>query len=203
MVPSARRNGKGVTMRLLARKGVWYVRWRDASGKDRKRSLHTRDYSEAQQKALRIQLGVLNGDPLIGEETTVNWLCDWYLKRPHNLRPSTRERVEGALFHVRQGLGECSVTAPSFRGRVKTYQAERAKVVAPATVNWEVGALKRVLNEAADTFPGFVYPLPSFRQIRVPSNARRALSRDELNKVLLALKTPEEALRVGIFLYTG
>ncbi len=75
--------------------------------------------------------------------------------------------------------------------------------MAPATVNREVGSLRQVLNEVSDTFPGFVNPLLGLKHLRLPRTSRRALSKAEVVQVLRSLKTPEERLRFGLFVFTG
>jgi len=191
-------------MKLLARKGVWYVRWQDASGRDHKKSLRTRDYTEAKRMALRMELGLLEDTPLIGEESTVNSLVEWFLKRPHNLRPRSRTRQEQALRRVVKGLGKFSVNDPGFRGKVKLYQASRVKDGAAAsTVNQEVGALKQVLNEAIDCFEGLVNPLVGLKRVRGRSQVKRGLTTGEVRNVLAVLRTPDEWLRFGLFVFTG
>ena len=191
-------------MQLLARKGVWYARWKDAAGRDRKKSLGTRDWSEAKQLALKMELDVLEGRPLVGDESKVEWLCEWFLKRPHNLRPRSRIRQEQALKRIRQSLGSCSVTAPGFRGQVKAYQTSRVKAGAAAsTVNQEVGALKQVLGEAADCFPDFVNPLLGLKRTRGPRAKRRALTTAEMTRVLSVLRTPGDRLRFTLFAFSG
>jgi integrase len=149
-------------------------------------------------------VGVAEGKAVLGDEALVSALVDDYLKQPLALRPKSRRSLEGFLKTIRVRLGDLKVTSPRFRAAVKEYRAQRvAEGRAVRTVNGEVGALHQIIVWALDVYPGLSDPLAGLRRLTPPHTEARALTLDEVRKLLAVLQTPEERLRVGLYLYTG
>jgi len=184
--------------------GPWWVGFTDSKGNYVRQSLGTRDQSEAQRKAYEIALGKAEGKTLVGEKAEVTSLIDQFLKQHRQLRPRSHKRLQGQLKMIRKRLGKRSVIDRDFRGAVKAYRAKRLEEGrAVRTVNAEVSALRQVIVWARDVYPDLENPLADLRRLRVPRTEARALGPSEVRRLLAALRTPEERLRVGLFLYTG
>jgi integrase len=184
--------------------GPWYVAFTNSLGKYVRRSLQTKDHSQAKRMAFSMALGVVDGKALAGEEATIAVLIEKFLSQPHTLRPKSRTRQEGLLKSIKANLGHFEITHPRFRAKVRSYRAERINHGrAVRTVNSEVSALHQVILWALDIYPGLTDPLAGLKRLKVPRLESKALEPDEVRKLLSALRTPDDCLRIGLYLYTG
>ncbi|HOX05956.1 MAG TPA: site-specific integrase [Planctomycetota bacterium] len=184
--------------------GPWWIAYERKDGKYVRQSLNTKDYSEAEKKGYAIALGLAQGHAVVGDDATVSHLIQKFLGQPHTLRPSSRKRLEGVLKNVASRIGALTVTDPGFRAAVKAYRAMRVNNgVSVRTANYEVQALHQVIIWALDLYPGMADSLAGLKQLKHSRRESRSLDSDEVRKVLALLKTPEDELRVGLFLYTG
>jgi len=184
--------------------GPWWVAYEGKSGRYVRQSLNTKDYSEAEKKAYTLALGLAQGHAVVGDEATVERLVRKYLEQPHTLRASSRKRLESVLKSVMARMGNQAVTNAGFRAAVKAYRALRVNNgLSVRTANYEVQALHQVITWALDLYPGMTDPLAGLKQLKQSHKESRSLDSDEVQRLLAVLKTPEERLRAGLFLYTG
>ena len=187
-----------------ARGGPWWIDLRAADGRRIRRSLGTRDHGLAERMAYDMALGIAEGKALVGDEARVKVLIDTFLEQPHNLRPRSRERQVRICERLKAQLGNLKVTDRGFRTAVKGYRANRvSEGRAARTANHEVNVLHQVIKWAMDVYAGLIDPLSGLRRLRVKSVEMRALNVQEVARLLSVLETPEERLRVGLYLYSG
>jgi integrase len=147
---------------------LWWIRYRDRTGKRRQEPTRTADWKEAQKK-LRERLQARDDNVLEivhkGEHTTLREWADLFLEnysKPPLRSRKTHESHQRAVGHLNQVFGTCMLTELS-ADRIEGYLRNRLKarvrrktragvvekgVVKPSTVHQEFRVLRRILNVA-------------------------------------------------------
>lgn len=152
-------------------KVTWLARWRDETGRQRKRSFRRK--VDAQRFVAQIEADLLRGqyvDPF-DKTTVVEYARQWASARIH--RPTTARRVSSMIeTHIAgTGLGHrrLAAVAPS---EVQAWASDRARVLAPTTLRNLVSLLRSVyasavLDRLVSTSPVVRLSLPAAHQARV------------------------------------
>ena len=147
---------------------IWWMRYRDKSGRRRLESTHTEDWQEAQRQ-LRERLQARDNNTLHivrkGEQLTFGEWADFFLEnysRPPIRAAGTHEANENALKSLRPVFGPMKMTEIDaiqieihLRNRLKHRKQVRRRagiaqlaVLKPTTVHQEFRVLRRIFNVA-------------------------------------------------------
>jgi integrase len=152
-------------------KVTWLARWRDETGRQRKRSFGRK--IDAQRFVTLVESDLLRGqyvDP--SDRTTVlEYSRRWAASRIH--RPTTARRVESMIdTHIAgTSLGACRLAAVT-PSEVQAWASDRAQVLAPTTLRNLVSLLRSVyasavLDRLVATSPVVRLSLPATHRERV------------------------------------
>lgn len=186
--------------------GNWYVDYTDGRGRRVRKAIGP-DEDEAavalrayEEKARQQRAGLL---PLIDNTATLEDLKVAFIEHVKRQRSrGTHTFYTNALKAILPRLHARTVE-DLYRGDVEQFIAARLKEASTRTVSLEVSALKRMLNWAVEHELISTNPVKTCGGIRqVPKRPRRALTRDEVRRLLKA--SPEHYHRIWFtFLATG
>ncbi len=125
----------------------WQVRWRDASGKQRKENFDKR--GQADTRAATIEADLARGlyvDPAAGKESVQAVAERWRLSAVH--RPTTASRAERALRrHIYPTFGGRAVAGVR-TSEVQAWVKDRSQVLAPSTLGVTFSYLVTIFRTA-------------------------------------------------------
>ncbi len=169
---------------------IWWIKYYDRTGRARRESSHSDEKAKAEDLLSLRRGDVASGKRLIGadlERTTFEHLAqmirdDYQLEK----RRST-ERLEIALKRLGRHLAGWKARDIDFAS-MQSYRLAREKMgAAPATVRWELGALRRAFNLAARSGRA---ELPQFPTLHV-ANAREGFFEPQEWQAIRAHLRPE------------
>lgn len=202
--------GRDRIWKRVDRHRQWWIAWRDASGKRRKKKAQRQSYAGAKAELARLELGlekVPEGKPVTFAEYSKRWLESHV--RP-NLKPSTAESYEGILeVHLKPRFSKLPLEQLT-RKAIRAYLDELvgARRQARNTIRNIVAALRSILSHAVEDDVLSSNPAVKLGRFNPGGEGRKAefLTREEAEAFLQASKAlrPERyplfltALRTGM-----
>ena len=184
----ARSRGDGLYRRPDS--AIWWISYKDATGKRIRMSTGTTDKVEAQRVLDDRRGRVVRGEPVApkAHKVTVGELADDLMTEYRINGRRSLERLEDALAHVRRAFDSRraqSVTTPE----VRTYIAQRQQQgAANATINLELAALKRAYRLGLDA--GRLVHRPHVPMLEVRNARKGFFHREQLENLLKHLPSP-------------
>lgn len=188
---------------LVKRKGVYYARYQDENGVERKKSLKTNNREIAQVKLANLieaiekrELGWEKKDKPIGE-----YLEEYlsYCKAEHTPKTYRNEKRILEDFINTTKIKKLRQIAPDL---IESYKVKRTSTVKKASVNKDLAVLKAFLNRAV--MLGYLdhNPAQYIKRLKEEDHQIQFLS-DEAVKKLLEASSPRFRKIITVFLLTG
>lgn len=179
-------------MALSKRRKTWHTDF-TVNGQRFRQSLHTKDWREAQAKEKQLIAEASEGK-LTHRSTTLARLPfaqaaeEYVSARKLELAPASQAKEKQLLVQLRAYLKQESLKAVTVK-RITDYRAWRAEQgVGPATLNAELGILRRILKRAKL----WARVADDIRPLREPSTIGRAITEEEKQRLLkTAVMRPE------------
>lgn len=184
----------------LSKSKVWYLKWRDASGRQRKKTTHSRDRVVAKRKKVELerQLAI---DPLGEPMPEIDGSRTWssvvaeFVKIRNTLRPASLDayRYCGSAF---EKVAADPPVVQITRITLERYVAARYDAkISPTTINKELRHIASILNWARKCH--YIVNVPEWQTLKVREDERdpAVVPQDVFDKMLSALNTPGLALR--------
>src|SRR3989338_1774184 len=188
---------------LLKRNGVYYGRYHDENGIERKRSLKTTNKEIAQAKLAKLiekverrEVGWDSNDKPV-DEYLKEYLT--YCENEHTLKSySNKKRILNDFVAVSKVKKLRQIT-PEI---IESYKAKRGLTVKKASVNKDIAVLKAFLNRAVMLGHLAHNPAQYIKRLKEEEHQIQFLS-DEAVKKLLAAASPKFRQIIVVFLLTG
>lgn len=172
--------------RLFQRKRVWYLRYR-SGGRERVESLKTTSRAIAERKAAVIEDHVGRGDHQGADVRRVSYAdLETLIRADYKTRGlRSLARLNSALAHLAETFGATRASAITSDAIVRYHAARLAAGAAPATVAYELAAMRRMFRLAVKHRR--LSSAPSIT-ISAPQNARTGfVSRDDFDAIVAEL----------------
>ena len=197
-----------ICMNLIRRKnGVYYVVWRE-NGKQYWRSLKTKDKAEAKRLFKQFKRAYLQGKLIKLEEgvrkITLNAFAEEYFTWLEKARePRTAETYRDSWDKFAQLVGNINLNDITRKHIDIFVQNELSKGNKPITVNKDLRSLKAIFSKAVEWEYLKENPLKGYKLLKVDRKPPRALTKDEIIRLLSAITDDWFRLLVAMAIYTG
>ena len=186
MSTNPQRDRDGLHRRPKTAQGIWYFYYRGADGNWHEKSTGTRNYSQARQIRTEALEKLRRGEfPTQLADWTLREAAElWLGQRRSLVLPVTFEGYRWVLQPLLNAFGGKKLKEVS-EPAVRAYQAERAGIAAPRTVNREVQTLMTILRQAK-----LGSALADVKPIRNKASViGRALSQEEEQRLFLTAES--------------
>ena len=197
-----------LSMNLIKRKnGVYYVVWRE-DGKQHWRSLRTKDKALARRLFNQFKKAYLQGKLIRLEDGSkrirLSEFGEEYFAWLEKARePGTYEQYKIAWDKLIAAVGDILLPDLSRKHIDLFVQSELAKGNKPVTVNKDLRSLKAILNKAVEWEYIKESPMAKYKMLKVDKKPPRALTREEIVRLLSAIDDEHFRLFVAFALYSG
>lgn len=176
-------------MNLIKRdNGIYYAVWRDANGKQRWKSLRTKDKSVAKRLYNQLKRLYLQNRLSKIEDAESNIKIEDYAEEYLQYLEKTKEfnTAESARYVIKKFIdfvGNVPVRAVKAK-TIDEYILYRLNQVKKTTVNKDLRTLRAFFNKAIEWEYIKNNPITSKKFLRIDEKQKRYLTKDEINKIL-------------------